>query len=428
MSCNSTSNIKSGVAKLNATKDASRLTITLSQSQSLSFNVGDVIRYDVLNQVYTLSQANGIVESEVVGVVESINRDGSRTIVVYGSINLPSDNLLYVSSDITGASGGNDIFFLSETNPGRLQNLAPSGTNSVIKSIYQVAPHGSYTGIVINHIGYALGGGTTSTFTQNDTDVGMLHHYLILGRNYGTDTTFDSNTVPFKPLKRTGASTFLTYFTPNEIINYYNKFGTVFGYSEICKLNSAFSIQPTVLNWYLYNYYQENLGLMLGKIVEVNQSTNEITLLKASNPSQQPRTETIYSGDFRYWIESTPLSNQTGTFPNITNPTAFLSTPINFIESNIQYIYLPTINSHTNAIQMYDASTAGSAHNLFTEQLADVVFIIRTKSNESSLTIPANSFTNSLKTTNLNVQEINISEKLLELENRLSYLENRLSM
>ena len=156
MACNSSSNIKSGISNINASKEASRLIITISSSISPTINIGDVIRYDVLNSIYVKSIANGLVESEVVGIVESINTNLSKNVVIYGSIKLPASSLLILSADPTGALGGNDIFFLSDVYSGKLQNIAPTVGSTVIKSIYQVAPHGSYSGIVINNIGYAV--------------------------------------------------------------------------------------------------------------------------------------------------------------------------------------------------------------------------------------------------------------------------------
>ena len=119
---------------------------------------GDVIRYDQAVQGYTRASADTLPNSEVFGIVESKNSNGSLNVVIYGSINLPSTKVI----NRTGTNyGGNDVYFLSSTNPGFLENLPPSSAGNIVKPVYQVAPNGSnnqYTGVVMNYVGYVIQG------------------------------------------------------------------------------------------------------------------------------------------------------------------------------------------------------------------------------------------------------------------------------
>ena len=113
--------------------------------------IGDVIRYDALNMQYVKSIANTPQDSEVFGIVESINPDQSLNVVVNGSITIDSSRLINV---IGANTGNNDIYFLSGTSAGYLQNCGPTFNGYVIKPIYQKGPHGQFTGLVRNYIGY----------------------------------------------------------------------------------------------------------------------------------------------------------------------------------------------------------------------------------------------------------------------------------
>lgn len=154
------SNIRSSELKINvqSANDGSRLIVNIKNNPvgfiAAGITGGDVIRYDVIAAGYTRSVATDLAQSEVFGIVESVNPDGSINVVTYGSINYPADRLI----NISGANyGGNDIYFLSDNFPGRLQNIAPSRIGYVVKPVYQIAPHANlYTGSVVNYVGYSI--------------------------------------------------------------------------------------------------------------------------------------------------------------------------------------------------------------------------------------------------------------------------------
>ena len=148
--------------------------ITIPDSKcAVGVTYGSVIRYDpeanFNTGLYKLSTANNIQSSEVVGIVESINTDNSKNVVIYGSINLPNSSIENAIVGSSGGSGGADIYFLSSTTSGKLNNLPPTELTHVVKPIYQTAPHGngSYTGVVMNYIGYKIDGADFSSPQAN---------------------------------------------------------------------------------------------------------------------------------------------------------------------------------------------------------------------------------------------------------------------
>jgi hypothetical protein len=135
----------------------SRLIVNIQTANVAGFTVGDVIRYDVATSGYTRSCADTAPNSEVFGVIETIE-DSNLNVVMYGSINYPTEKLI----NLTGTNfGGNDIYFLSSSTPGKLENLPPTTIGHIIKPIYQVGPHTSITnknatGIIVNYLGYFI--------------------------------------------------------------------------------------------------------------------------------------------------------------------------------------------------------------------------------------------------------------------------------
>jgi hypothetical protein len=117
-----------------------------------------------------------------------------------GSINISDTNLVNLPLDPTGASGGNDIYFLSGTTAGALQNLVPSDINHVIKPIYQRAPHGTYSGSVVNYSGYKMGGDVQATLDTINmlARVGSLQ-FVFEGVDVESD--YDSEVTTFRNTK-----------------------------------------------------------------------------------------------------------------------------------------------------------------------------------------------------------------------------------
>lgn len=164
-SCSSnSSNITSTINSLNVTQGSGGSRLLISIPFVAGLTSGQVIRYDVPTSGYTGSKADTPANAEVFGIIESYNLATNKfNVVMNGSISIGDVNLVSLPADPTGASGGNDIYFLSGTTAGVLQNLVPSDINHVIKPIYQRAPHGTYSGSVVNYSGYKMGGDVQAT-------------------------------------------------------------------------------------------------------------------------------------------------------------------------------------------------------------------------------------------------------------------------
>jgi len=173
------------------------------------FTAGDVVRYDTLEllaggasnpsyQKYVKAKANVAEHSEVIGVIESFSGGATGNeqvnIVLHGQIEYPSEKLANIpGTAIAGASGGDDIYFLSEVTAGVLQNLAPSTVGTIAKPVLQAAADGTYTGHVINYIGYQIGGSVNvhGANTDQSGTVQTLVDFADRGRNFadGWDTS-----------------------------------------------------------------------------------------------------------------------------------------------------------------------------------------------------------------------------------------------
>ena len=154
MASSTSSNIRAANTVVNLSSDGgNRLIVQLSAAQFASpgISAGDAIFYSVSSSNYQRSKADSPNTAEVFGVVESVDISGNASVVLYGSIGLTG----YINID-DGGEGSHDIYFLSGTTAGKLQSLAPTDEDHIIKPVYQVAPHGNYTGTIVNYIGYRV--------------------------------------------------------------------------------------------------------------------------------------------------------------------------------------------------------------------------------------------------------------------------------
>jgi hypothetical protein len=178
MPCGNSSNInvsKTFVEVNPAAYSSSRFIVTIpSGSYTPGITGGDVIYYDVATATYKKAKADDAITSEVFGVVEARNSiSGSIDVVTQGSINFPSTGFTATSGG--GGAGGLDVYFLSDTDAGKIQPLAPTEVGHIVKPVYQVGSHGgSYTGLVTNYIGYNIGTEVETTVGGFSSGLGSL--------------------------------------------------------------------------------------------------------------------------------------------------------------------------------------------------------------------------------------------------------------
>ena len=214
-----TSTFSSTTTFIDSNDGGSRLMVLIQDASCTGgVTAGDVIHYDAIEEIYTKSIANNPVNAEVFGVVESVNIDASKNVVLYGSINLPTSAIEDIPAGSDGAGGGSDIYFLSPDNEGKLRNTTPTQSTQIAKAVYQVAPHGNYTGIVMNYIGYKVPSDITS-YTESVNPIGSIFYRLPSPSGVGVQGTATN-------YARIDSTTTLTNGDYSEFAQ---KYGTIFG-------------------------------------------------------------------------------------------------------------------------------------------------------------------------------------------------------
>jgi hypothetical protein len=267
-SCSNSSNISSAITALNVVQGGSRLLAEIPFVSGLT--AGTVIRYDVPTSGWTASKADNAANSEVFGVIESYDSTIAKyQAIIYGSINISTSLLADMGSG--GGSGGNDIYFLSGVTAGKLQNLAPTDLTNIVKPVYQVAPHGSYSGVVINYLGYRIGGDIEASII--DEDLGNLQ--IVIGDNQFTEGYVDCSISHELPI--------------SDYPEFYQKYGTQYGYVEKLTLNDT----PG------------------GSVV------SGVTVTQSGNPSYQGIITNVDYGNKFIYVYKLPGSPQASTAQNL---------------------------------------------------------------------------------------------------------------
>jgi hypothetical protein len=185
-------------------KSASRTIAEIPTNGNLS--VGNSVFYDIPGATWAKSKADAFNTSEVFGIIESIT-GLTATVVTQGSVVVPSTVLNDVGDG--GGSGGNDIWFLSGTTAGHMQNLAPTLPNQIIKPLYYAYSHAfsgtTFSGQLVNYVGYS------TSVTDLSTTLGSIF-YGVTGGNLNAGFATNSST------QVNANDTHLSYF------NFYNKY------------------------------------------------------------------------------------------------------------------------------------------------------------------------------------------------------------
>lgn len=374
-SCSNSSNINSTINSLSVTQGGSRLLVSVPFVSGLT--LGNVIRYDVPTSGYTASKANLAENSEVFGVIESYDSTTSKFgVIIYGSISL--DPTKFADMGSTGGSGGNDIYFLSGQTAGVLQNLAPTDLQHVVKPVYQVSPHGSYTGVVVNYLGYKIGGDIQATFLDTETIGNTL---IVLGNATFEDGYLDASTSHELPI--------------TDYPEFYAKYGTTYGYVE------RLTISETVPGSIVANLpVSQSSSSYSAKVISVDYPNKYIYVLK------------------------TPTSSLASTNKQISVAiTSTTSTKLTVTASQIYSVYTPVITL-SQPLSVYGKS----GENLSVTQ--DIKIGIKVKPLGVRVSVPSSVSTTSLTTTTLKlgVNQDNVETILNDYESRLTAIETRLRL
>lgn len=374
-SCSNSSNINSTINSLSVTQGGSRLLVSVPFVSGLT--LGNVIRYNVPTAGYTASKADLAENSEVFGVIESYDPTTSRFgVIIYGSISLDSSKFADMGSG--GGSGGNDIYFLSGQTAGVLQNLAPTNLQHVVKPVYQVSPHGSYTGVVVNYLGYKIGGDIQATFLDTETIGNTL---VVLGNATFEDGYLDASTSHELPI--------------TDYPEFYAKYSTTYGYVE------RLTVSETVPGSIVANLsVSQSSSSYAAKVISVDYPNKYIYVLK------------------------TPTSSLASTNKQISVAiTSTTSTKLTVTASQIYSVYTPIITL-SQPLSVYGKS----GENLSVIQ--DVKIGIKVKPLGVRVSVPSSVSTTSLTTTTLKlgVNQDDVETILNDYESRLTAIETRLRL
>ena len=378
-SCSNSSNINSVTTNVNLNTIGSRIIATIPKTSSdytveAGLAAGDVIRYDVSdpsNKIYTKSRANTVENAEVIGVIESVD-ENNLNVVIFGQINFPSDLFVNVAEDVLGASGGNDIYFLSPSITGGVQNLAPFEQTEIIKPILQVADDGVNNAIVLNYIGYTVGG-EIATNDTSDSFVGQILEYFDEGQNL--------------PPNFIGVSKEQS-LVREDYLELYDIFGKKYGFTEKIILSSTTKVKNSAVGALV----QQKTGNRINytsRIASVNTAENSVTIEHGPNLNQINLSQSLFLGDSIL----TPVSTTVEKFvvPEIVNSNSKRITSVGSASGKI-------------SLAMVAKTVRGvSIPRKITVKELEVTDKLQTSTNEADTLSDINSEVNTLKT---NVEDI----------------------
>jgi hypothetical protein len=389
MTCSSSSNIRSTQTLVSITQGGSRLTAVIPDgSYSSGITGGDVIYWNPLGGgggLYEKSNASTSASAEVFGVVENVTQTGASSyalnVVLYGSIILPS-SAIYTIAGATGGAGGADVYFLSGISAGKIQVEAPSTIGHVIKPVYQVAPHGSYTGTVVNYIGYRLGGEIEAFTDPAENLTGTVSFLVNLA-----DTV--NPVIPANYVDARISHELLVSIHPS----FYNKYGKQFGFVEEITLKPGYLADAS----------------KIGKV----------TVTRTSDSTLSSGSILATANDNKYYIRWPGTASTTTSSQKLKISDTFLEVQ----SSSVYSVFTPKINTIAN-FSIFDVN----GNNIS----ADLVPIMKLNPEELSVNIPQNVVISeaTIQTIKLGTESSNdnVGTVLTDLENRLSAVEARLLM
>ena len=369
-SCSNSSNITALINNISTTLGGSRLVVPLTLSGA-GFTTGQVIRYDTTSG-FTASKADTAPNAEVFGVIENYNSSTNLyDVVLYGSIAISGSKLADMGN--SGGSGGNDVYFLSGQTAGILQNLAPPNTDHVVKPVYQVAPHGTYTGVVVNYLGYKITGDVVAQ-SLDGRSVGEVQ--TIIGSSDFDDGYVDASISHELPVE--------------EYPEFYSQFSTSYGYVEKLTVSSSETVPGSVTTDKIVT---QNNSSYNGKVSSVDYVNKIIYVSKNSSTDLATTNKKIN-------INGIPITITARSVYAVNTPKIRVSEPL--------------------IIQAKDGSNV-------TQQIK---VGIKVKPTESRVSVPSTVVTNSLSTTTLLLGPSgdNVSTVLSNILSRLTTIETALNI
>jgi len=304
-SCSNSSFINPNFFVVDPTSSSnSRLVISVPESgfsggftveNSTGVTGGHVIFYDVRpgsisTGKFAKAQANSAATSEVFGIVESVNStSGIATVVMSGMMLYPEYMYNNLTEDITGASGGNDVYFLSGTTAGEIQNLAPSTQTWIAKPVlsksYEVNGNNS---IVLNYIGYEIGG----AIAGEDLASPPVGSVIYIPATIATDMITSSEN--WVDGTKTNELSVLDY---SDLYGIYKNSDGIpeYGYIEEIELSSGYNSNLSHKNKTISQ--GTSSSKITATINDINTSTNKYEIKKQSSQASFDSTDTFITID-----------------------------------------------------------------------------------------------------------------------------------
>jgi hypothetical protein len=299
MSCSSSSNIVSTNMSVDIRRIGSKILAIIpltpadgSYTTESGITGGDVIRYDVSDESakkYVKSQANALNKAEVIGVVESVS-DSSMSVVIFGQIQFPAEKFVDEGTP-EGASGGNDIYFLSPTTAGAVTSLAPSEPTQVVKPILQRADDGVNNAIVLNYIGYVIGGEIIAD--DPEEILTSIIEFVDVGQ-----------TLPGNVIKVSDNSKTLNV---SDYPDLYAKIGKKFGYTEKITFDSDSTIPSTFVGKRLTQKTGTTTSYN-SRVSSVDTVTNSVLVSRGFSAEQVDTTKNILVDNIEYTPSTTEIT------------------------------------------------------------------------------------------------------------------------
>ena len=365
MSCSSSSNILSNVTSVDIRRIGSKILATIPKTSSdytveAGITAGDVIRYDVTdasNKQYKKSIADNIENAEVVGVVESIS-SVSLEVVIFGQIQFPSERFNN-EGDPAGASGGNDIYFLSSSTAGDVTSLAPSEPTKVVKPILQRMDDGTNNAVVLNYIGYVVGGEVSA----NDLDETLttIIEYVDVGQN-----------LPSNLLKVSDSSKTLKV---TDYPDLFSVIGKKFGYTEKLTFNSTTSKIPSTFSGKRLTQKTGSSTTYNARISSIDTATNSVTVSRGTNATQASTSKKILIDNIEYTVTSSEITEfkipkitrNNSTQVTVDGSTTTIKMALAMVVKNDRGVTIPSTVAVDNLIVNKKLTTSTNAANTLTD-------------------------------------------------------------
>lgn len=268
---------------------------------------GDVIRYDtdpdsISYQKYTKAKGDVSENAEVIGVIEGMEGDSGFeivNIVLSGQINFPTARFATAdfqpSGSIGGASGGNDVYFLSGVTAGGVCNLAPNVSGQIAKPVLQVANDGTFNAHVVNYIGYQIGGNVAGS-TENVAVDGAIQEVVDFGQDINENNWHDLSKpnvwLPVNVSHPTYTDRLYEGFCAKELLG--GKYGVE--YAVVTEESPSSTLLRATITQRGTDGRTDWKGLVTG----VNRVTNTITVQSTTTSSTGSVKEPDGTGDFYY--------------------------------------------------------------------------------------------------------------------------------